>query len=126
MDIEVLYIRDCPGYPPMLEMIQQIVAEERIQANITSTEVTDIEVTDIDVIDIDVIEPSTAGFHGSPTVRINGRDIENVAGIATCGLACRTYAAGATISNLPSADLIRTAIRRERSPGPHCVSADVA
>jgi hypothetical protein len=99
MEIEVLYIRECPGYSPTLDLIQQILAEDRIQANITSVEVTD---------------PGTPGFHGSPTVRINGRDVENVAGIVSCGLACRTYAGSGPSSNLPSADLIRTAIRREQ------------
>jgi hypothetical protein len=77
MDIEVLYIPDCPGYRPTVDAIRQIVAEDHVKATVKAVEVTN---------------PNTPGFNGSPTVRINGKDIESGSIATTCGgLACRTY-----------------------------------
>ena len=51
-------------------------------------------------------------FSGSPTIRINGRDIEpQEGGIASFGLMCRLYADG---NGAPSHQRLRDAIRRAR------------
>jgi hypothetical protein len=74
MKIAVLYIRECPGHISTLAMIEQIIKEYRIKATVTAVE---------------VIDPNTPGFLGSPTVRINGQDIERVAAGAARGLGAR-------------------------------------
>jgi hypothetical protein len=84
MKIEVLYIQDCPGYRPTLAAIEKILAEEKIAAAVTPIEVT---------------SANAPGFPGSPTVWINGKDIERDASPAgACGLACRTYVAVGPLS----------------------------
>jgi len=98
MKIEVLYIQDCPGYAPALEIIKQVLAEEQITATLTGIEVT---------------EANTPGFLGSPTIRINGKDIErgDASSDGTCGLACRTYLEAGNLQNVPSREVIRSAMR---------------
>lgn len=44
-------------------------------------------------------------FRGSPTLLINGRDMEGAPGVAAAGIACRLYRGG-----LPSVESIRMAI----------------
>ena len=95
MTIEILYIKDCPGFPRTLESVKRIAARYHIEAHITPVEVTD---------------PATAGFRGSPTVRIDGMDIEASAGVASCGLCCRTYTADSGLSNVPSDALLMAAM----------------
>jgi hypothetical protein len=100
MNIEIFYIQDCPGYGPTLEAINQIIADERIAAAVTPIEVK------VAIVD---------GFLGSPTVRINGRDIEDVPLVSACGLACRSYTSDGKRRNAPSREMIRSAIRDARN-----------
>ena len=52
------------------------------------------------------------GFPGSPTVRINGRDIEEDIGLAgLAGLSCRTYRENHVMRKLPGRALILRALR---------------
>jgi len=98
MKIEVLYFKDCPNYMPTLDRVRAILAQE--------------DISDV-VLEIEIKDESTArsvGFPGSPTVRINGEDIEpTMRGSAQIGFACRRYPGG-----LPSEQLIRTAICEAR------------
>src|SRR5438105_325628 len=100
--IEVLYIQECPGYRPTLDAIDHIIAENRIEATVTAIEVTD---------------PNTSGFAGSPTVLIDGKDIQRGALAAACGLACRTYDSDGKFQNTPSHNLLKAAIRRASGSG---------
>jgi len=53
-----------------------------------------------------------AGFLGSPSVRIDGRDIETAARSAkTFGLMCRTYVEDDRRGGVPPIEWIRAAIR---------------
>ena len=95
MKIEVLYFDGCPNHLPAMERVRAIVQQEGICA-----EVSEIEVED----------ESTAkalAFPGSPTIRIDGLDIEPaMRGSADTGLACRCYPGGR-----PSDAIIRAALR---------------
>ena len=95
MKIEILYFDGCPHFPPARELVRAIVREEGVQA----------EVSEIDVKDASAA--LSLRFIGSPTIRINGLDIEvdarNVTGVA---LACRCYPHG-----LPSEAMIRAALK---------------
>jgi hypothetical protein len=99
MNIEVLYIKACPGYRGTLAMIDEIVLDNQINATVTATE---------------VVNPNTPGFRGSPTLRINGEDIEHGGATVTCGLACRTYDAGGKLQNTPSREILTAAIKRAK------------
>jgi len=95
MKIDVLYFEDCPNHMPTLERINEILHEEGCEAEIR------------EVLVPDVPAAQTMKFLGSPTVRVNGIDIEPaVWDRQDFGWMCRRYAGG-----IPSHELIRAAIR---------------
>jgi hypothetical protein len=95
MKIEVLYIEDCPNYPPVLDRVTRVLRQEGLTAEIYKVEVKDAPAAE------------ALRFLGSPTVRINGLDIEAASrATAETGLACRRYLGG-----LPSDEMIRAALR---------------
>jgi hypothetical protein len=81
MKIEVLYFDGCPNHKPSLERVRQVLAEEGLFA---------------EVLEVNVSEPSIAqkvGFLGSPSIRVNGLDVEPEARSERAyGMMCRTYA----------------------------------
>ena len=99
--VEILYIKDCPGYEPALVAVNEAIAHTRISAKVRSVEALDAD---------------TPGFAGSPTVRINGKDIDSKGAATDCcgGLNCRTYSYDGRLKNVPSTEMIESALRRER------------
>jgi hypothetical protein len=95
MKIEVLYFENCPNHLPTLERIHQVLREEGCDAEVREVLVPDVETA------------HNVRFLGSPTVRVNGVDIEPKAEERKeFGLMCRRYASG-----IPSHALIREAVR---------------
>lgn len=95
MKIEVFYFVDCPNHLATLERIHQVLREERRH----------VEVREILVPDASAAQATK--FLGSPTVRVNGIDIEPEARErGDFGSMCRRYANG-----IPSHELIRDAVR---------------
>jgi hypothetical protein len=98
MHIEVLYLKGCPNHRPAVERLRKVLEQEGWPAEILEIEVRDQS------------EAERLKFPGSPTIRINGQDIEVAARSgATIGLACRRYPGG-----LPPEEMIRRALREER------------
>ena len=83
MRIELLYFDGCPNFLPTRDLVRAILRDEGLAADIFETEVEDVQAAE------------RLQFIGSPTIRINGLDIEagarNHAGV---GLTCRRYANG--------------------------------
>lgn len=101
MKIEVFYCEDCPNHPATLERINQILRDEGHHA----------EVREILVPDAKAAQATR--FLGSPTVRVNGIDIEPEARERSdFGLMCRRYS-----EEIPSCELIRQAIRSSLEMG---------
>ena len=98
MKIEVLYIPGCPHYQPTVERVRNVLASESVR-----DEVREVPVTTEG-------EAQLLEFPGSPTVRVNGRDIEPNR-IVTTVLVCRLYANG---QGIPSEDLLPSAISQAR------------
>ncbi|HEX4807921.1 MAG TPA: hypothetical protein VH325_03275 [Bryobacteraceae bacterium] len=95
MKVEVLYFNGCPNHQPSVERVRAILRQERVSAEVSEVEVTDESAA------------KALAFPGSPTIRINGLDIERaVRGSADVGFACRRYPGG-----LPSEEMIRGAVR---------------
>jgi hypothetical protein len=95
MKIEVLYFDGCPNYLPATERVRAVVRQEGVSA-----EVSEIEVKDLS-------QAKALAFPGSPTIRINGLDIDPaLGGSVDAGFACRRYPGG-----LPSEEMIRAALR---------------
>jgi hypothetical protein len=95
MKIEVLYFENCPNHLPTLARIHEVLREEGCDAELREVLVPDAETA------------HNLRFLGSPTVRVNGFDIEPKAEERRdFGLMCRRYSSG-----IPSHELIRVAVR---------------
>lgn len=103
MKVEILYLSDCPNYQPARAAVEQAMRSERVTA----------EVADIEVCDEAMAQ--ALAFRGSPSIRVNGVDVEPAAAQAhdfhVSGLCCRIYPSSAG-SGVPSLDTIRAALRQ--------------
>ena len=98
MRIEVLYFDGCPNHAPTVERVKQIAADLGVQERVEEIEVTSLA------------QAQQLRFLGSPTVRVNGGDIDPSARQRTTyGLSCRVYSG---ISGFPPDDLIMAALQR--------------
>jgi arsenate reductase len=75
--VEVLVFEGCPHAASTLDIVKRAVRRLAPHASVTRVEVDTPE------------HAAMIGFLGSPSVRVNGRDIEDCAGEG--GLSCRTY-----------------------------------
>jgi len=100
--IEILAFADCPNVEQARLNVQNALAAEDVSASIT-------------YIEVDTPEAAIAHqFLGSPSVRINGSDVEGGAGgRLSYGLMCRTYANGGADLGAPSVEMIRGALQRQ-------------
>lgn len=100
MRIEILTFDDCPNAAIARDRVVDALALESAIAAIEDIEVATVE------------RARATRFLGSPSVRINGKDVEPGADEqARYGLMCRTYHAGDRVDGAPSVELIRAAIR---------------
>lgn len=99
--IGILFIEGCPGVLTTAEYIKEVIVEEDVDAEIS-------------LILIETAEDARQlHFTGSPTVRINGADIEtNIADIKDYGLKSRLYIIDGRESGYPSKDMIKDAIKK--------------
>jgi hypothetical protein len=100
MKVEFLYFKNCPGYKTTLSLLEQILLE-----NGTAVPIEKIEVT----------SPELAVQHrflGSPSIRINGVDIEGREEASEYGLKCRIYVD--TGSGVPSEEILRKALQEAK------------
>jgi hypothetical protein len=109
MKVEVLYFEGCPNHAATVAAVREALKAER-----RSVEVQEVEVRTPE-------EAESLGFLGSPTVRIDGLDIEPEARTSkSYGSGCRTYVEGSARTGAPSVDLIRRAVNEVREePDPH-------
>src|SRR6266849_173379 len=102
MRIEVLYFDGCPHHVPTVARVKQVMADLGLQVGIEEIQVTSLE-------DVQQLR-----FLGSPTVRVNGVDIEPSAqGRTNYGLSCLVYSG---LSGLPPDDLIVAALQAPAQP----------
>lgn len=102
--VQVFSFADCPNRELAIKRVRAVLDEERIAAQVTQVEVADVTLA------------QTLRFLGSPSVRINGVDIEPAAQAADqFGLMCRTYTTPQGVEGAPSSEMIRAAIHAVRS-----------
>ena len=102
MRIEFLYWSQCPSHEDALDRLMEILAEEEAEGDLETIEVASDE------------EAQDLQFIGSPTIRIEGEDIdpEGLRG-RPCRLACRVYRRpDGSVTSLPPEALIRAAIHK--------------
>jgi hypothetical protein len=94
MRIEVLYVPGCPNYEPTMERIRKVLASESVRVGIRAVSVNT------------EAEAKALLFPGSPTVRIDGEDVEATR-TTVPSLSCRLYE---NRSGIPSEEVLRIAI----------------
>jgi hypothetical protein len=96
--IEVLYVAECPSHPAAVKLIKGVLAAEGV-----ATEVHEVLVQDEGMA-------SELKFLGSPTIRINGRDVaEGAQKVQSFALSCRLYP-GSERVGLPPAEMIHRTV----------------
>ncbi len=100
MQSRFLYSEECPSHEEALERLRQVMQEEAIQA-------------EIEVVKVETAEQAQKlAYIGSPTILVNGRDIDPPPPNAYYAVSCRAYRLeDGRISPLPSYSMIRKAIR---------------
>lgn len=76
MRIEVLYVPGCPNYQPAVVLVREVLASESLQADVHGVAVSSDEGAKV------------LRFPGSPTIRIDGDDVEP-SHASSFGLSCR-------------------------------------
>ncbi|MBT8207712.1 MAG: cation transporter [Acidimicrobiia bacterium] len=95
MKISILYFEGCPNHPPVVEMARRVVGEHGLSAGIE-----EVEVSANDVVH--------HRFLGSPTVQVDGVDIEPAARERKdFAMSCRVYG---TVNGLPPEELLLNAL----------------
>jgi hypothetical protein len=99
--VEVLYAKGCPNREPALALVRRVARELQIDPEIR------------------LIEVSTGAaakrlrFLGSPTIRVDGQDVDPTAEAQTMyALGCRLFAGQTGLTGTPDPALIGKALRR--------------
>jgi hypothetical protein len=104
--IELLYFDGCPNHEELPLRLRDIAAEADISAHVDLRRITD--------------EETALGerFLGSPTVRVDGHDIEEGAERRTdFGVKCRLYRSATGLSGQPDEAWLRAALHRAGRAG---------
>jgi len=103
MRIEILSVSNCPNHTVAVERLREILSSEEFEKFVSEILVGDAETAEL------------LRFPGSPTVRINGQDVEPQSGNATSfGLMCRLYSDG---KSAPSVRRLCAAVEKARGFG---------
>jgi hypothetical protein len=100
--IEVLYVAECPFHPAAVKLVRDVLVAEGV-----ATEIHEVLVRDEGMA-------SRLKFLGSPTIRINGRDVAGEGQKAqNFALSCRLYPGSKKIS-LPPEEMVHRAVIEAR------------
>ena len=99
MKVELLHIADCPNSEAARRLLKETLRELGLCEEISETEVRDRT------------QAEALNFPGSPTIRVEGMDVEALPRQNSYGLSCRTYMVGGKLQGVPTQEMIRGAIR---------------
>lgn len=103
MTLELLYLPGCPNRGLAVDLVHSVLQAEGVCAQVHEISISDYE------------EAKAHRFPGSPTLRVNGQDIENVAAHRFhVGFACRTYLVEGKPQGVPPRFWVEQAIRAAR------------
>jgi hypothetical protein len=77
--VELLYWEGCPSHPEALELLRDAIAARGLDLDVELREVRTDE------------EAEALAFPGSPTIRVDGRDVDPAGAAAPPALTCRIY-----------------------------------
>lgn len=100
MEIEFLYWEGCPSHPEARELLDAVLAERSLDAKVRVREVLTQE------------EAVLLRFPGSPTIRVDGRDVDPDGAGDRPALTCRIYhLPDGQASPVPSREQLEAALR---------------
>ena len=100
MKIEILYFDGCPTYRTAEETLRGVLAEQGIEGT--------VELVAVNTDD----EARQLRFPGSPTIRLDGRDLFPVPEREDWRLGCRVYATPEGLRGYPTAEMFKEALAR--------------
>lgn len=99
MNVEVLWFEGCPNHEAAIALLDEVIASSGRDATVTEVFVPDDE------------SARRRHFPGSPTIRVDGRDIEpDYQDSGEYGLRCRMYRTSAGFRGVPDRDWIVKAL----------------
>jgi len=101
MKIQLLYVRECPHFKSALNLLNEILKEKEIKEEIELIEIRSEE------------EARKYEFLGSPSIKINGKDIEKEKRDYPPLFGCRIYKNGENYTGVSPKYLILEAIEEE-------------
>jgi hypothetical protein len=103
--VEVLYVHGCPHHAGALALVERVRAELGIDAELRSIPVGDQQAAE------------RARFPGSPTVRVDGRDVDpGTPSPGVASLACRLYRHEHGLAGRPAERWVRDALLAAAGP----------
>ena len=97
--IEVLYFDGCPTYVDATRTLREVLSELGEEAEVELVAVNTDE------------EAKRLRFPGSPTIRVNGRDLFPMPKRSVWALGCRTYATPEGLKGHSTREMVRDALR---------------
>lgn len=101
--VEVLVVPGCPGTELAVARVTQATDALGVETNLRFVTVEAAE------------QARSLGFVGSPTVRVDGEDVEPGASTRPASLSCRLYDVDGAVERAPSLALIQGALARART-----------
>jgi hypothetical protein len=96
--VEVLYFDGCPTYVAATRTVSEVLSELGMDAEVEQVAVNSDK------------EAERLRFPGSPTIRVDGRDLFPVPERGIWALGCRTYATPESLKGCPTREMIRYAL----------------
>jgi hypothetical protein len=97
--VELLYWEGCPSHPEARELLEDVIRQRGLDVEIRVTHVATREAA------------AALGFPGSPTIRVDGRDVDPAGADEPPALTCRIYRLpDGRISPIPSREQLEEAL----------------
>src|SRR5215207_1021325 len=101
MKIEILHSDGCPTFRATGDSLRQVLAEEGLEAEVELVTVNSNE------------EARRLRFPGSPTIRVDGRDLFPTPEREDLRLVCRVYITPEGLMGSPTAQMLKAALLKE-------------
>ncbi|HET8874286.1 MAG TPA: hypothetical protein VFM83_11430 [Gaiellaceae bacterium] len=100
MTVEFLYWKGCPSHPEARELLEEVLEARGVDATV---DVREVRTQD---------EARALGFPGSPTIRVDGRDVDPAGAEDPPSLSCRIYhLPNGRVSPVPTREQIEEALQ---------------
>lgn len=99
MRVEILYFDGCPTYETAERTLREVLSREGIEAEVVMVSVASDE------------EARRLRFPGSPTIRVDGRDLFPAGEREDWRLGCRIYATPGGLRGSPTTEMFREALK---------------